>query len=130
MQYRERILVVDDDKSMRDLLKFCLSPHYVIEEAANGIEALRAVQYNRPDLIILDRMMPALDGNGVAELIKGDKTTASIPILMLTALVSTDDVVSGFEKGADDYLRKPFIVAELTARVEALMRRSKMKRPM
>ncbi|MCG7407346.1 response regulator transcription factor [Paenibacillus sp. ACRRX] len=117
-----RILVVDDEANMRNLLRIHLKRHgYGITETASGEEALRLLREEKYDLIILDIMMPGIDGWEVCSTIR---ETMNIPILMLTARSDTQDLVSGFNHGADDYLVKPFIPAELIARIGALLRRT------
>lgn len=122
----ETILVVDDEDHIREVIKAALSDRYAVEEATNGVEGVIAARKHRPDLIILDWMMPTLDGIGVLEKLKDDPNLASVPILMLTAKGTTQDLVSSLKHGADDYLKKPFDLKEMVARVEALLRRSKL----
>jgi two-component system response regulator ResD len=119
---KEKILLVDDEHDMRRLIKIYLGDEYEIIEASNGKEALKVLQSVRVNLILLDIMMPEMDGWDVCkEIRKEDKLT---PILMLTARSDVHDKVNGLKMGADDYVTKPFDPTELTARVEALLRRS------
>jgi two-component system response regulator ResD len=117
-----KILVVDDEREMRQLLRIYLQQeNYWIEEAANGKEAYDKFLKDDFDLIVLDIMMPVMDG---WETIEQIRKISSIPIILLTAKSAVDDKVSGLTAGADDYLVKPFEEAELMARVKALLRRT------
>lgn len=118
---KDKILIVDDEWNMRNLIKIHLLPHFDLEEAANGKEALEKVKDHNFQLIILDVMMPDMTGWTVCERIREKE---NIPILMLTALTDVKDKVHGLNIGADDYLVKPFNPEELVARVHALLRRS------
>lgn len=121
-----RILVVDDEPSARDLVRRRLEiEHYDVILAEDGWEALRKIKEEHPDLVILDMMMPRLDGIGVVKRVREDSEIATLPILMLTARDRTIDMVHGLEAGADDYLGKPFEWVELLARVQSLLRRSR-----
>jgi two-component system, OmpR family, alkaline phosphatase synthesis response regulator PhoP len=121
----QRILVADDEANIRELVRYNLElAGFSVMEAVNGEESCSLAQIERPDLIILDIMMPVLDGFKACMRLKQDKSTRSIPIIMLTAKSGEEDKVLGLEIGADDYLAKPFGVRELTARVKALLRRS------
>lgn len=117
----KRILVVDDEWAMRNLIKMHLSDEYEVVEADNGFDALVMVEEMKPHLVILDIMMPQMNGWEVCENIRFIDQT---PILMLTARNDLKDLIRGLEIGADDYLAKPFEPEELIARVNALMRRS------
>lgn len=119
------ILIVDDEKEMRNLLTVCLKPHgYSIEEAQTGFDAIEKVMDKTYDLIILDIMMPTVDGFEVLTNVRDilDKDT---PIILLTALGDTERIVQGLQLGADDYIVKPFEPRELLARIQSVMRRSK-----
>ncbi|HEY0828286.1 MAG TPA: response regulator transcription factor [Bacilli bacterium] len=119
-----QILVVDDEWNMRNLLRLYLTKNgYDVTEAKNGNEALSLARVHDFDLIILDIMMPDMDGWEVCRKIRETKQT---PILMLTARTETKDTIHGLNVGADDYLVKPFAAEELIARVFALLRRSQM----
>jgi len=121
-----KILVIDDDIAILELLKVNLEllGHNVIT-STDGIKGFALAQQERPDLIILDVMMPEVDGYTVAQRIRQNKMTKDIPILMLTALGMLQDKVQGFDSGVDDYLVKPFELDELKVRVRALLKRSK-----
>jgi two-component system response regulator MprA len=116
-------LVVDDDRDVRDSLRRALGyAGYCVITAANGAEALTAVAQAPVDLIILDVLMPTLDGLGACRALRGRGDAT--PVLVLTARDAVDDRVAGLEAGADDYLVKPFALRELIARVNALLRRT------
>lgn len=124
---KAHILVVDDEAKITDLLKRILAYEgYSVAVAASGTEALARALDHPPDLVILDRLLPGLDGLEVARRLRaaGD----NVPILMLTALGEVPDRVDGFQAGADDYLVKPFANEELRVRVEALLRRAQPER--
>ena len=117
-----KILIVDDEFEMRQLLKIYLrQDNYQVDEAENGQEAYEKIKKNDYDLMILDVMMPIMDG---WQTIKQVRKTSDIPIIMLTAKGTTQDKVTGFSIGADDYLVKPFDEAELLVRIKALLRRT------
>ena len=118
-----RILIVDDSETNRDILVTRLSSHgYECLQAADGEEALAATAQHRPDLILLDVMMPKLDGFEVCRRLKKDTTLPLIPIILVTAKGSSEDVVAGLEAGADEYLTKPIDQAALVARVHSMLR--------
>lgn len=119
---KRRILVVDDEDNLRTMLAAALKfEGYDVVQAADGREGLRALKEHRPDLVVLDVMMPELDGFGVLKRMRemGDRT----PVVFLTARDTSADAVQGLGLGADDYLSKPFALEELVARVEAVLRR-------
>ena len=117
-----RILIVDDDRAVRDSLRRALELHgYDADTAPDGIEALRAIQKDPPDAVVLDVNMPGVDGFGLTRRLRGDGI--AVPILMLTARETVTDRVAGLDVGADDYLVKPFALEELLARLRALLRR-------
>jgi two-component system, OmpR family, response regulator MprA len=117
-----RILVVDDDPMVATTIQRVLRPEgYDVEVALGGEAALEQAHARRPDLVVLDLMMPGVDGLEVCRQLRAD---GSLPILMLTARSGTADRVRGLDTGADDYLVKPFAYAELLARVRALLRRA------
>ncbi len=123
----QRILVVDDEQPIADILKFTLEREgYEVDVAYDGLEAVDKARRRAPDLIILDIMLPSLDGFSVC---KEVRTFSSVPILMLTAKETEVDKVLGLELGADDYVTKPFSPRELTARVRAILRRIRPERP-
>ncbi|MBJ7290399.1 response regulator transcription factor [Williamsia sp.] len=118
-----RILVVDDDRAVRESLRRSLSFNgYTVETAGDGLEALEQIASSRPDAVVLDVMMPRLDGLEVCRRLRS--TGDDLPILVLTARDSVSERVSGLDAGADDYLPKPFALEELLARLRALMRRA------
>ncbi len=119
----QRVLVVDDEQSIVTLLKYNLEQAgYVVEIAQDGEEALHKEKETKPDLIVLDVMLPKKDGIEVCKTIRSDKN--QVPILMLTAKDDEFDRVLGLELGADDYMTKPFSPREVVARVKAILRRS------
>ncbi len=122
-RHRARVLVVDDLDANRRLLESLLQPlGCVVSQAANGQEALELVQAHAPDLILLDVMMPEVDGLAVCAQLKADPRTRLIPIVVITALHGEPEKVRAIEAGADDFLNKPFSKTELLARVRALLR--------
>jgi two-component system response regulator MprA len=117
-----RILVVDDDRAVRESLRRSLAFNgYSVELAQDGLEALELIASNRPDALVLDVMMPRLDGLEVCRQLRS--TGDDLPILVLTARDSVSERVAGLDAGADDYLPKPFALEELLARMRALLRR-------
>lgn len=117
------VLVADDDRAIRDSLERALELEgYRVRTAADGVQALAAVHSEPVDLLVLDVMMPGVDGLGVASVLRAERDRT--PILMLTARVETPDRVAGLDAGADDYLAKPFELDELFARLRALLRRA------
>jgi two-component system alkaline phosphatase synthesis response regulator PhoP len=121
---KEKILIVDDEEDILELLKFKLSKEgYQVTGAASGEEALRCVRSETPDLIVLDLMLPGIDGIEVARELKHDFDTKNIPIVMVTAKGEEADIVTGLELGADDYITTPFSPRILIARVKAVLRR-------
>ena len=116
-----RILLVEDDPSIREVMALGLrAAGFAVETAADGLEGVERWRHDRPDLVLLDVMLPRLDGLEVCRAIRREATT---PVVMLTARADTIDVVVGLESGADDYVRKPFEMPELVARVRAALRR-------
>lgn len=120
---RQHLLIVDDEDNLRSMLRAALSHHgFEITEAGDGRAALDAVTESRPDLIVLDVMMPELDGFEVCRRLRADGD--STPVLFLTARDGSEDKVRGLTLGGDDYLQKPFSLDELVARTEAVLRRT------
>ena len=119
-----RILVADDDVDIRELVEFKLSTlgHDVVA-VADGAAAIDACQVSRPDLAVLDVMMPGVSGLDAIRAIRADPSLADLPVILLTARAQESDVETGFDSGADDYITKPFSPRELAARVEALLTR-------
>ena len=123
----QRVLVVDDDKSIVKVLTAYLEQSgYQVLTAYDGEMALHALRRERPDLVILDLMMPNRDGYEVTTIVRSDKSLAAIPIIMLTARVEDIDKIVGLELGADDYITKPFNAHEVVARVKSLLRRVRL----
>lgn len=121
---RPQVLVADDDPDIQALVAYRLErAGYDVITADDGDRALALAIAQRPDLAILDVMMPRLDGYGVTRGMRAHEATARTPIILLTARVQEADVARGFEAGADDYLKKPFSPQELRARVQAILGR-------
>jgi len=121
---KERILVVDDEEDILELVRYHLTREgYQLALAETGEDAMKKVKQESFDLILLDLMLPGLDGLEVAKALKNEPKTKSIPIIMLTAKGEDADVVAGLELGADDYITKPFSPRVLLARVKAVLRR-------
>ncbi|HUG16655.1 MAG TPA: response regulator transcription factor [Thermomicrobiales bacterium] len=121
------VLVVEDDADLREMLALNLDRHgYEVAQARDGEEGLELARALKPDLVVLDLMLPKLDGRQVCRMIRSE---SAVPILILTALDRDIDVVNGLDAGADDYVSKPFSLRELLARVKALLRRSEASRP-
>ena len=119
----KKILIVEDNQENSDLLVFFLKPKgYDIRTVTDGLQALEAVTADKPDLILLDIMLPRMNGFEVCETLKKDEQTKSIPILMITALRDLKDKIKALEVGADDFITKPFENVELIARVKSLLR--------
>jgi len=127
---RRSVLVVEDERDLCDLISFNLEREgYRCRVASDGRTSLEKIQRDRPDLIVLDRMLPEVSGDEVAAAIKRDVDTQSIPIIMLTAKADEVDELVGFALGADDYITKPFSMKSLLARVGAVLRRLDSKEP-
>ncbi|RMD75365.1 MAG: DNA-binding response regulator, partial [Chloroflexi bacterium] len=123
---KRRILVADDDPSIGRLIQTALpAQQYETVVVANGMEALEAFDRGQFDLVFLDVMMPFVDGFDACERIRAK---SDVPIVIITARDGTDDIVQGFRRGADEYITKPFRVAEFVARVEAILRRVDMQK--
>jgi two-component system phosphate regulon response regulator PhoB len=122
----EKILIVDDEKDILELIGYNLEREgYKIVKALSGEAALRSSRLEKPDLILLDLMLPGIDGLEVLKKIKKDSKTANIPTVLLTAKGEEADIVAGLELGADDYITKPFSPRVLLARIRAALRRQK-----
>ena len=118
---QSRVLVADDDDKIRELLELYLTKEgFAVEQAADGAEAILKAQQLKPDLIVLDIMMPVLDGMEVCRQVR---KFSQVPVIMLTARTEDEDRIMGLELGADDYLSKPFNPRELVARIKAVLRR-------
>jgi two-component system alkaline phosphatase synthesis response regulator PhoP len=121
----QRILVVDDDKEIVRIIRAYLEKAgYNVSTAYEGETALHTIRSDRPDLVVLDLMLPDRDGWDITRIVRGDPTLAAIPIVMLTARVEGEDRVMGLDLGADDYIPKPFNPHEVVARVRAVLRRA------
>lgn len=122
----QRILVVDDDRQIVRLVKSYLEKeNFSVLTAYDGEDAMRSIRAERPDLIVLDLMLPKRDGLQITRWLRSDEKLAATPILMLTARVHDSDRIMGLEIGADDYLTKPFNPREVVARVRAILRRTR-----
>ncbi len=122
----QKVLVVEDEPSLVDTLEYSLTRQgYTVRTATDGAKALEVARKEQPDLVVLDVMLPTLDGFEVCRILRQE---TSVPILMLTARTDEVDKIVGLEVGADDYLTKPFSMRELTARVKALLRRVRLVR--
>jgi phosphate regulon transcriptional regulatory protein PhoB len=121
----KKILVVDDERAIRDMLRVALEmADYTVMEAGDAQEAHKIIVDARPDLILLDWMMPGISGIELARRLKSDEVTREIPIILLTAKSEEDNKIQGLDLGADDYITKPFSPRELVARLRAVLRRS------
>lgn len=117
-----KVLIIEDDRYIADLLRLYLEKEaYEVEVALDGIKGLEKFRQIKPDLVLLDVMLPGMNGWGVCRSIRQDSNT---PIIMLTAKSETEDKVNGLKQGADDYITKPFEMKEVLARIEAVLRRS------
>jgi len=120
----ERILVVDDEEDLLELIRYNLGKEgYRVDCIASGEEAIAEARESQPDLVLLDLLLPSVDGLDVCKTLKSDPRTRHIPIIMVTAKCEEADVVTGLELGADDYLTKPFSPRVLLARIRAVLRR-------
>jgi len=126
----QKILVVEDEPDIRKLVQYNLAQErFKVLEAEDGEQALKIVQRDKPNLVILDLMLPGLSGLELCKILRERPDTAQLPILMITAKAGEADRVVGLELGADDYLAKPFSPREMVARVRAILRRSEAKAP-
>lgn len=122
---QKTILVIEDEKDILDLEKYNLEQAgFKVLTAVNGLEGLNLAQTQDPDLIVLDLMLPGLDGKEVCRRVRGNEATRNIPVIMLTAKVEEIDLIIGFEIGADDYMTKPFSPRELVLRIKAVLKRT------
>jgi two-component system alkaline phosphatase synthesis response regulator PhoP len=127
---KQKIVVVDDEEDIVELLTFNLTKEgYDVSSASTGEEALSLARTESPDLILLDLMLPGMDGLEVARRLKGEPSTKNIPIVMLTAKGEESDIVTGLELGADDYITKPFSRKVLVARLRTVLRRREEQPP-
>jgi DNA-binding response OmpR family regulator len=122
----ELVMVIEDEKEIRDLLKYNLErAGYRVAAFADGEEGLEQLFASRPDLVVLDLMLPGRNGLEILREVRGEPATADVPVMVLTARGAEMDKLLGFEHGADDYITKPFSPREVVARVQALLRRSR-----
>ena len=120
-----RILIVEDDPDIADLVtRFLDKAGFITERAGSGRDALKQITARPPDLVVLDLMLPHMDGLEICRILRSDERTAAIPIIMVTARGEETERIVGLELGADDYVPKPFSPSELVARVRALLRRA------
>lgn len=120
-----KILVVDDDRQLVRLMQsYLLQANYEVLTAYEGASALTAIRHDRPDLVILDLMLPDRDGWDILRSVRSDERIATLPIILLTARIEDTDKIIGLELGADDYITKPFNPREVVARVRAVLRRT------
>ena len=125
MSQNKNILIIEDDPDIKELITFNLSNQgHQVFEANNGEIGIEKARKKIPDLILLDLMLPGIQGLDVCRIIKADQETKDIPIIMVTAMGQEEDIVKGLETGADDYITKPFSIKVLLARVSAVLRRS------
>ncbi|HYD57523.1 MAG TPA: ATP-binding protein [Burkholderiales bacterium] len=122
-----RIVWADDNADMRDYVRRLLSPHYDVEVAPDGEAALAAVRRRRPDLVLIDVMMPRLDGFGVLAALRADERTRSLPVILLSARAGEEARLEGLKAGADDYIVKPFTARELLSRISARLELNAMR---
>ena len=126
MKTGKKILVVEDEPDIRKLVNYNLAQeHFRVLEAEDGEQGLKMVQREKPDLVILDLMLPGLSGMELCKILRERHETEKLPVLMLTAKAGEADRIVGLEMGADDYLAKPFSPRELVARVRAVLRRAR-----
>jgi two-component system phosphate regulon response regulator PhoB len=126
----ETILVVEDEDDIAELIRYNLqSQNYRVVVAASGEKGVEAARREKPDLVLLDLMLPGMNGLEVCRALKGDRATADVPIIMVTARGEESDVIAGLELGAEDYVTKPFGLKVLLARVRAVLRRRGAKVP-
>ena len=127
---KEHILIVEDDEDIQELIRYNLAQEgYRITMAGTGEEAVKSARQKPPDLILLDLMLPKMDGLEVCRILSADHQTRHVPIIMLTAKSEEADVVTGLQMGADDYMTKPFSPRVLLARVKTVLRRKRREEP-
>ncbi len=119
------VYIVEDDENIREIEEFALAnAGYQVDSFANGADFFDILEHNLPDLVLLDIMLPDENGFEIVRQLRSSEITAAIPVIMVTAKTGEIDLVRGLETGADDYIKKPFSVMELTSRVKALLRRT------
>ncbi len=125
MNKRKKVLIIDDEKDILEFVRFNLEQeNFDVITSIDGFQGLNLVREQHPDIIILDLMLPNIDGLDICKIIKNDSKISTIPIIMLSAKSAESDVVIGLELGADDYMTKPFSVKELIARIKVHLRKS------
>lgn len=124
---KPKILIVEDEEAIIHAIECALSDKFTVKGVTHPREALAKINKICPDLIILDLVLPEIDGLEICRILRRNKDTYSVPIIMLTARKETEDIIRGFEVGADDYLLKPFDVRELLVRIKAVMQRANKK---
>jgi two-component system phosphate regulon response regulator PhoB len=125
---KKEIFIVEDEESIQELIRYNLTREgFAVASAADGEDAVKAIPRKLPDLVLLDLMLPGLDGLEVCRMLKKNPKTAGIPIVMVTAKGEESDIVAGLEIGADDYITKPFSMKVLIARVRTILRRKEMR---
>lgn len=123
---RPRVLVIEDDPGIAAVVAYQLTrAGYRVETVASGTEGLESLYREVPDLVVLDRMLPGLSGDELLKLVRRDRATGTVPVLVLTAKREQADRIEGLELGADDYLTKPFSPREMVLRVDAILRRAR-----
>lgn len=125
---KKKIVVADDEPFILSALQDTLSDSYSVTTASNGVEAIKVAQRVMPDLIILDVMMPEMDGLDACKNLKRDKLTSTIPVILLTAKGQITDIEKGFKSGADAYVVKPFSPARLIEKVEEIFEKVEMRK--
>lgn len=127
----ESILIIEDDRAIRSVISVVLkgAGYSIVKEAETGDDGLRIARELKPSLVLLDIMLPGIDGFSVCRRIRENPETASIPVIMLTARSEEEDIVRGLEAGADDYVTKPFSRQVLLARIRAVLRRPESRKP-
>jgi len=125
-----RVLIVEDDRDIADLVaRYLGRAGFATEQLSSGRDAIKAINENPPELLILDVMLPQMDGGEICRAVRANEKTAAVPIIMLTARGEESDRIAGLELGADDYIAKPFSPNELVARARALLRRTERGAP-
>lgn len=124
-ELKKRLLIADDEPQIRHLLKEFLSEYFLIETASNGKEAIQVARDFKPDAILMDIMMPDLDGTAAVQKLRSDTNTRHIPVLMLTAANTSQERMRAFAYGADDFISKPFEFEEIVVRINAKLQRLK-----
>jgi two-component system cell cycle response regulator DivK len=119
----KRILVIDDNPSSRELVKFALEPRYNVDEATDGRDALSRMRTSLPDLVLMDIQMPEMDGYQTLHEIRADPHSASVPVVAITAFAMLEDRQKAFEAGFDGYFAKPINIAALREQIETLLKK-------